>query len=174
MKSLDHKPLIALRPEHRYRVEYSHPNGDHWVDEFDNLVPDVGLNSILSIVYGSTAKAAGYFLGLVTGPGGSNSYVAGDSMSSHAGWTEAVPYSNGTRPAATFPSTATSKSISNSGNAAVFNINGNGTIAGVFLTDNNTKSGSTGTLMGVGNFSSGDKTVSSGGTLTVTVTATAA
>jgi hypothetical protein len=161
--------------DHRYMVVYDNPEtGEHWEDTFDNLVPDVGLNAILSTFYGTTAKAAGFFIGLVTGPGSGNTYAAGDTMASHAGWSEAVPYSNGTRVAATFAATASAKSIGNGAAAAVFNINGSATIAGCFLTDNSTKSGSAGTLMGVGNFSSGDKSVSSGGTLTVTVTATAA
>lgn len=159
--------------EHTYVVRYEHPDGTTWEDTFQNLVPNVALNAILSTIYGSTAKAAGFYVGLVTGPGSGNTYAAGDTMGSHAGWTEAVPYSNGTRVAATFPATSTSQAISNSGSAAVFNINGSATVAGCFLADNSTKSGTSGTLMGVGNFSSGDKSVSSGGTLTVTVSATA-
>lgn len=164
-------PDMKMKLKQRYHVSYEHPDGTKWEDDFENLTPDVGLNNILSTFYGTTAKAAGFYLGLVTGPGGGNTYAAGDTMSSHGGWAEAVPYSNATRVAATFPATASSKSISNSASAAVFNINGSATVAGLLIVDQNTKSGSSGTLMGVGNFSSGDKSVSSGGTLTVTITA---
>jgi hypothetical protein len=109
----------------------------------------------------------------VTGPGSGNTYAAADTMSSHAGWTEAVPYSDANRVTATWGS-ASGQSISNSGSPASFTINGTATVAGCFLTTNNTKSGTSGTLVGVGNFTGGDRSVASGGTLTVTVTATAA
>jgi hypothetical protein len=92
-------------------------------------------------------------------------------MASHAGWTETVPYSNTTRLAATFPATATSKAIAIT--AAVFNINANATVGGCFLCTDSTKSGTAGILCGVGNFTSGDKSVSTNGTLTVNVSATA-
>ena len=163
---------ISVGIKRKFLVVYDHPNGEHWEDTFENLTPDAALNTILSIIYGTTAKSAAFYVGLITGPGSGNTYAAGDTAASHAGWTEAVPYSNANRVTATFPATATSKSISNSGSPAVFNVNGSATIAGCFLIDNNTKSGSSGNLMGEGNFSSGDKSVSSGGTLTVTVTAT--
>lgn len=164
----------SFKPDHTYNVVYDNPiTGEHWEDTFDNAMPDVALNLILSIVYGTTAKPGGYYIGLVTGPGSGNTYATGDTMSSHAGWTESTPYSDSTRVACTFPATASSKSISNSASAAVFHINATATVAGCFLADNSTKGGTSGNLMGVGNFSSGDKSVSSGGTLTVTVTATA-
>lgn len=165
--------ILSHRPEHAYHVVYDNPEtGEHWEDDFKNIVPDVAQNAILSTIYGSTAKPAGLYLGLVTGPGAGNTYAAGDTMGGHGGWTEAVPYSNANRPTATFPATATAKAISNSGSPAVFNINGSATIAGMFLCDSNAKSGGSGVLFGVGNFSSGDKAVSAGGTLTVTITAT--
>lgn len=57
---------------------------------------------------------------------------------------------------------------------AVFTISSNSTtIGGAFVTTNNTKGGSTGTLYGGGAFSAGDKTIDDNDTLTVTVTLTA-
>ena len=43
--------------------------------------------------------------------------------------------------------------------------------AGAFMTDSSTVSGTTGTLLGVGNFTGGDRAVQNGDTLNVTVTA---
>lgn len=166
--------VLGVAVHHRYHVIYDNPlTQEHWEDDIENLVPDVKLNEILSVIYGTTAKPGTMYVGLVTGPGSGNTYAAADTMSSHAGWTEATPYSDTTRRTASFAATATSKSISNSSSPAVFNINATATVAGCFMADNSTKSGTTGTLAGVGSFSSGDKSVSSGGTLTVTVTATA-
>lgn len=156
-----------------YEIRYSHPDGSGWVEYIHNLIPNVALNTMLDIIYGATAKFGSLYVFLVTGPGAGNTYAATDTMAAHAGWTEAVPYSDGTRPVATFAAAA-SQSTSNSGSPAVFNINGTATIAGVGLSTSNVKSGTAGTCVGVGNFSGGDRAVAPGGTLTVTVTATAA
>jgi hypothetical protein len=165
----------AIKVHHHYEAEFRDADGNLvWRDTIDNLVVDAWLTNILSIIYGSTAKVTNYYVGLVTGPGNGNTYAAGDAMNAHGGWTEASPYSNGSRPACTWPATGANKSISNSVSPAVFNINGNGTIAGCFLATDNQKGAGNGTLCGVGNFGSGDKAVSANGTLTVTVTATAA
>jgi hypothetical protein len=171
---------IQTAHHHTYRVSYRHPESgsgvlgtDNWDEVIENIVPNVGLNAMLDILYGATAKWSALYVFLVTGPGAGNTYAAGDTMSSHVGWTEAVPYSDSTRPAATFGS-ASSQAISNSSSPAAFNCNATATVAGCGLATVNTKSGSTGTLVSVGNFTGGDRSVASGGTLTVTVTATAA
>jgi hypothetical protein len=59
--------------------------------------------------------------------------------------------------------------ISNSASVAVFSINGTVTVAGAFLTSNNTKGGTTGILFSASDFQSpGDRAVVSGDTLNVT------
>jgi hypothetical protein len=162
---------VAVRQT--YEIHYSHPSGEAWDEVIHNLIPNAALDVILNTYYGATAKDSGKYVFLVTGPGASNTYAAGDTAGSHAGWTEAVPYSDASRPACTFGS-ASGQSISNSASPATFNINATATLAGCGLSTVNTKSGTTGTLVGVGNFTGGDRSVASGGTLTVTVTATAA
>jgi hypothetical protein len=155
-----------------YKIDYAHPDGTSWTDTIHNIVPNVALNNFLDVYYGASAKPGSMYTFLVTGPGASNTYAAGDTMSSHAGWTESVVYSDATRPSCTWGSSS-GQAISNSASPSTFNINNTGTIAGCGLTTVNTKSGTTGTLVGVGNFSGGDRSVASGGTLTVTVTASA-
>jgi hypothetical protein len=165
---------INLAIAQRYAVAYRHPllPQTNWDDVIHNLVPNVGLNAMLDILYGSTSKWTNLYVFLVDG-GTSPTYAAADTMGSHAGWTEIVPYSDTNRPAATFGS-ASGQSISNSGSVANFTINGTATVAGCGIVTNNTKSGTTGTLVGVGSFTGGNRAVASGGTLSVTVTATAA
>lgn len=168
---------VPGKMKHHFRVEYVDPDSSKsWVEEFDNLVPDASLNKWLDDSYVTKTPHANFYVGLITGPGAAG-VAAGDTAASHAGWSENVTYSNSTRPAWT-PGAVSARACSNSGSPAVFNINGTATIGGCFLTSSSdtaggTKSGTGGTLRGCGAFSSGDKSVSSGGTLTVTVTASA-
>lgn len=99
--------------------------------------------------------------------------VAGDTMAVHGGWTENVSYSEATRPSIVL-GTVASQSVDNSANKAVFTMNANGTITGVFVTTDSTKGGTTGILYGGGVFVQGSKTVSPSDTLNVTHTFTAA
>jgi len=119
-----------------------------------------------------TTYTAAWYIGLY-GSGATNSPAAGDTMSSHAGWTEVVAYSQATRPACTFgtPTTANPSVATNSASPASFSINGTTTVGGAFLTSNNTKGGTTGTLYSAADFSApGDRSVVSGDTLSVTYT----
>jgi hypothetical protein len=119
-----------------------------------------------------SAYTAAWYIGLY-GAGASNTPAAADTMSSHAGWTEVVPYSNATRPVCTFgtPTTANPSVATNSASPASFNINATATVGGAFLTSNNTKSGTTGTLFSAADFGSpGDRSVANGDVLNVTYT----
>ena len=157
-----------------YIVECRDANGNlKWEEAMPNTVVNVGLQDMNTKYFTGSAYTAAWYLGLITGPGSGNTYAAGDTMSSHAGWTENTSYSQSTRPACTFgtASTANPSVISNTSSAATFSISGTATIAGAFLTSNNIKGGTTGTLFSAANFSSpGDRAVVSGDTLTVTYT----
>ena len=140
-----------------------------WVEAFPTLVATGGKNDLLDKYLSGSSYTAAFYLGLVNGPGGSNTYAAGDTMASHAGWTENVAYSQSTRVAPSFSSASAGSKTTSA--AAVFSINTNGqTIAGSFLTTVSTKSGTTGVLLSVGNFTGGDKAVNNGDTLNVSYT----
>ena len=138
-----------------------------WADTFNNTVVTEGKALLLNAMFAGTTPLTTWYLGLVNGAT-APTYSVADTMASHAGWSETVPYSNATRPAAVFSATATS---SIAAAAATFNINATATVAGAFLVSNNTKSGSTGTLYSAGNFSTGNRSILSGDTLNVTYTA---
>ena len=143
-----------------------------WEAECPNLVVNVGLQDMNNKYFLGSAYTATWYIGLY-GSGASNSPAAGDTMSSHAGWTEVVPYSQATRPACTFatPTTANPSVATNSASPAVYSINATSTVGGAFLVSDNTKSGSTGTLYSASDFTSpGDRSVVSGDTLNVTYT----
>jgi len=133
----------------RYDVKCLDADGNlKWEDSIENLVVTVGKANLLNVYLASGTQTTTWCLGLVDGAS-APTYALGDTMSSHAGWTESVAYSNATRPIGAFTTTATS-SISTS--ATTFTINATATIAGAFLTTNNTKSGTTGTLYSAGSF----------------------
>jgi hypothetical protein len=144
-----------------------------WTETMHNLVVNVGLKDMNDKYFTGSTYTATWYLGLVTGPGAGNTYAAGDTMASHVGWTEDTGYSQATRPAATFAAatTADPSVITNSSSVAVFSINATTTVAGAFLSSDNTKGGTTGVLFSVANFGSpGDRAVVSGDTLNVTYT----
>jgi hypothetical protein len=99
--------------------------------------------------------------------------AAGDTMGSHAGWTEADEYSEANRQAFT-PGSVASQSVDNSASKATFSINATVTVGGAFLTSSNTKNGTTGTLFAGGAFSGGNRALINGDTLRVQATYTQA
>ena len=145
-----------------------------WQDSFDNLVVTEGLTDILEQYYNGTAYTAVHYVGLTAG---TPSFAAGDTMASHGGWTEVVEYTNtGGSPESNIralftPAAAAAASIDNSAAKAVFDIIASMTVGGAFLTTDITKGGTSGTLVGGNAFTGGDRSLSAGDTLNVTVTA---
>lgn len=160
---------FGIRLENHYNVECVGPDGQvKWVEEVDNLVVTEGLNDSLDKHLKGSSYTAAWYVGLTTS---SDTFAAGDTMSSHSGWTESTAYSNATRPALTL-GTVSAGSVDNSASKAVFNINATATIGGAFVCSNSTKSGTTGILYGGAAFTA-DRSVANGDTLNVTVTCTA-
>ena len=152
-----------------YTVECRDADGNlKWSDVIDNLVTTGGKNDALDKYLAGSAYTATWFLGLVDG-GSAPTYAAGDTMASHAGWTEITPYSNATRVAPSFAAASAGSKATSA--AAAFNINATATVAGLFLCSVSTKGGSTGILYSCGSFSAGNRDVLSGDTLNATYTA---
>jgi len=155
----------------RYDIEIRDPDGNLIAqDTFYNLVVTEGLNHSIDTQFNGSAYTASWYVGIT---GGTPSFAAGDTMSSHAGWTEVTAYDETARQTLTL-SSASSGSADNSASKAVFTINANGTtVGGAFIVTDNTKGGTTGTLYGGGAFTQGNQTIGSGSTVTVTVTISA-
>lgn len=139
-----------------------------WEEEFKNIVVTAGLNKLLDATFKTGLTSPAWYVGFK----GSGTMIAADTMASHSGWAELVPYSDSTRPAFT-PGSISSGAVDNSASKAVFNINTSSTIYGCFLADNSTKSGTTGTLYGGGDFGA-SRSVVNGDVLNITVTLTQA
>jgi hypothetical protein len=156
-----------------YHVECHDKDGNlKWSADTKNLVVNAGLAYMAGTALTSVAQITTWYIGLY-GAGASNTPAAGDTMSSHAGWTEVTAYSNATRVAATFvtATTANPSVVTNAASPATFNINGTTTVGGAFLTSGSAKSGTTGTLFSAADFSSpGDRSVVSGDIISVTYT----
>tara|TARA_R110002126_G_scaffold215444_3_gene361561 strand:- start:1048 stop:1626 length:579 start_codon:yes stop_codon:yes gene_type:complete len=140
-----------------------------WETSEPNLVVNQGLQDMNSKYFTASGYTAAWYLGLVTGPASGTTFAAGDTLASHAGWTEYTDYA-GSRKAVTFgtATTADPSVISNTASAASFTISGaGGVIAGAFL--GSVASGTSGILFSASDFQSpGDRTVVSGDTLNVT------
>ena len=138
-----------------------------WREETPNTVVNVGLDDVLNKYLKGSAYTASHFVGIK----GAGAIAAGNTMASTGSWSELTVYSNANRPGYT-PGSVASQSVSNAASKATFSINSSGAVAGAFLVDNNTKGGSAGILYGVADFA-GVRSVQSGDTLNVTITATA-
>jgi hypothetical protein len=151
-------------PYFTYEVECIGADGEvKWTEVYKNLVTTVGKTDIIDKYFKGSAYTAAWYLGLK----GTGAAAVGDTLASHAGWSEVNPYA-GNRPAITFGTTA---SGSNTATAVSYSINASATVAGAFVASANT--GTSGTLYSAGDFATA-RSVISGDTLNVTLTVSAA
>jgi hypothetical protein len=149
-------------PKFRYEIECVGADGKvKWTETIENLVTTEGKNDILDKYFKGSAYTAAWFLGLK----GAGSAAAGDTLASHAAWSEVNPYT-GNRPAITFGTTSAG---SNTATAVSYSITvaGPTTVAGAFLSSVNT--GTAGKLYSAGDFAA-SRSVVAGDTLNVTPT----
>jgi hypothetical protein len=150
-----------------WRIEVRDRDGNVTdVREFENLVTTEGKNHLLAVTLDGETQDTTWFVGLTSA---TPTAAAGDTLPSHAGWTEVTAYT-GNRKAAVF-GTAASGSLDNSASPASFAINADGTgVGGAFLAAVDT--GTSGKLYAIGAFTGGNLTLSNGSTLAVTCTFT--
>lgn len=136
-----------------------------WSEEFDNLVTTVGKNDMLDkYLAGTTWSTGTVYMGLK----GTGTAAAGDTMSSHSGWSELnCSSSSGARLATTFSSASAGAKATSS--AVSFSITSSATVAGCFIVigGSATNANTTGTLFSAGDFSA-SRSVVNGDTLNVT------
>jgi len=142
---------------------------EKWVEIAPNLVVNTGLQNMNTQFFTGSAYTATWYVGLVNGTSASTIFSGGDTLASHAGWTENSSY-GGSRKTATFGAATLSNisNINNSASTASFTMNATATIAGAFLT--NVATGTTpGLLFSAADFQSpGDRSVINGDVLLVT------
>jgi hypothetical protein len=165
------RPEAKARAGGVYKIQCVGADGQvKWEEEMHNLVVNAGLQSMVSVYLDAGTQVTTWYLGLITGPGSGTTIAAGDTLASHAGWTEFTSYT-GNRKAAVFgtATTADPSVIDNSASQASFTMNGSGTVAGAFLCSVDT--GTSGVLFSASDFQSpGDRVVVSSDVLNVTYT----
>jgi len=168
-----------------YHVECRDKEGNlKWEESFPNLVNAIGKQLLLDTLLrtSGTYTTVGPYLGLINS---SPTFLAADTMTSHAGWTEFTNYTVGgsaVRGTAVFAaSSSTGLSPSNvttsTATAITYTITGaGGTVAGCFLVTgsgaSSTQSNTSGTLYSAGAFATA-KTTTVGDTVSVTYSTTA-
>lgn len=131
---------------------------EHWragkligMHQFKNGITNEGKDHILDVGFHAASQITTWYVGLIDNSGFS-ALAAGDTMSSHAGWSESTAYDEATRVEWT-EGAASSQSITNA-TALTFTMNATATIYGIFITSGSAKSGTSGTLWSTGAFSS--------------------
>ncbi len=141
---------------------------EKWATIAHNLVVNTGLQDMNTAYFKGTSYNAAWYIGLINDTSANTSFSGGDTLASHAGWTENSSYA-GNRKSVTFNSAtlADPSNINNASSAASFTMTANATISGAFLC--NVASGTTGLLFSAADFQSpGDRTVVTGDVLNVT------
>jgi hypothetical protein len=147
-----------------------------WSDVIENLTTNVGRASLNDAYLGNTAAGA-----IVMGLKGTGTAAYGDTQASHGTWLEVggtnAPTYSGTRKTPAFSaSTTANPAVKTTSAAVVFTMTGSGTVAGAFINvgGSATIDNTTGVLFSAGDFTAGSKTVTSGDTINVTYTLSAA
>lgn len=139
-----------------FRLQVLSKEGDiKHEEEIDNGWVNNGLKHLMDRTFkGSPPTQATFYIGLIDG---SPTLSDDDAIDSHSGWSEVTAYAETERQA-----WGQDDPVEESGNlitavnstAASFNINGTVTAGGAFIVTDDTKSGTTGTLIATGVFSS--------------------
>ena len=154
---------------------------EKWSDTIPNLTTNVGRANLMNSYFANTGGGA-----IVMGLGGANGSATftpayTDTQASHAGWYEVgnanAPTYSGTRKTPAFSSaTSANPSVLSTSAAVVFSMTSSGTVYGAFINVGGSTAidNTTGTLFSIGAFTAGSKTVTSGDTINVTYTLSAA
>ena len=160
---------------------YDADGNEKWSDTIENLTTNVGRANLMDSYFANTGGGA-----IVMGLGGANGSATftpayADTQSSHAGWYEVgganAPTYSGTRKTPSFSAATTANpSVLATSAAVTFSMTGSGTVYGAFINVGGSTAidNTTGTLFSIGAFTAGSKTVTSGDTINVTYTLSAA
>ncbi len=151
----------------RFYIEHFDVNGKlKGKYEVPNGIVDVGMNHILDTQFHNTAAVSTWYIGLVDNAAFS-AFANADTMAAHAGWAESIAYTEANR-IEWAEDAAAARAITNS-TTSDFSINATVTLKGIFITSDNSKSGTAGVLWSTAAFASNVSAVN-GDTLKITYT----
>jgi hypothetical protein len=133
-----------------------------WRRTFKNGVTLPGLDYLAGAGFAGIVQITTWYAGLINLASFSN-LSPSDTMNNHVGWTENTQY---TGPRPQWVNTEASQQVNSNGPFS-FNITGNGTVHGMFITSSNVQGGTTGVLWATAVLSS-DAAIFTGQTLTGT------
>ena len=149
-----------------YSIECIGADGEiRWAEQVTNLVTTVGRTDLVDKYLKGSAYTAAWYLVLA----GAGTKAAGDTLASHAGWTELTPYAGSNRPAITWGTTSAG---SNTSSAVSISINATATVAGAGICTTQSNASTSGILYSVSDFGAA-RSVISGDTLNITMTISA-
>ena len=147
-----------------------------WSDVIENITTNVGRKSMMDSYFANIGGGA-----VLMGLKGTGTAVVADTQASHASWLEVglanAPTYSGTRKTPAFSaSTTANPSVLSTSAAVVFAMTGSGTVTGAFINIGGTSTidNTTGVLFSAGDFTLGSKTVTSGDTINVSYSLSAA
>lgn len=151
----------------RFHVECYDKNGNlRWKEDITNGITNVGKNKLLDVMFHADTPVTTWYIGLVDNAG-FTAFADADTMASHAGWSEFTAYSESTRVEWT-EGAAASQQITNASPVS-FSINASGTVHGIFVVSDSTKSGTTGILWATAALAA-NRAVNNGDSLKITYT----
>ncbi len=164
-----------IAPKLTYQFECFDAQGNlKWQETIHNVVTTLGKNDVLNKYFSNSAAGVPY-LGLISSVSYTTGPAAGDTMSSHSGWTEAgatnaPTYTSPRKTMTAAWGAASSGSMVSS--AQSFAITGTGTLKGAFLNIGGSSAidNTSGLLYSAATFTGGDKAVANLDTVNVTVT----
>jgi hypothetical protein len=145
--------MDSISFRNRFVVRILREGREVFSQEFSNAITDEGKNTLLETVFNAGTQYATWYCGII------KSYTVlstSDTMASHAGWIEYTAVDEATRQEWD-TSAAADEAIQNDPGAYIaYNINDATapTLAGIFITTENTLGGTTGVLWSTGTFSS--------------------
>ena len=151
----------------RFYIEHFDVNGKlKGKYEVPNGIVDVGMNHILDTQFHGSGAVGTWYIGLVDFAAFS-AFANADTMAAHAGWAESIAYTEANR-IEWDEDAAAARAITNS-TTSDFSINATVTLKGIFITSDNSKSGTAGVLWSTAAFASNVSAVN-GDTLKITYT----
>lgn len=133
-----------------YKCEAKLPNGDVIVFNEHNLLPQVAVDHVATLIRGSGSPISGWYVGIFEGNYVPSNGTTSADLPTTAG--ECVAYDEAARP--TWVNAYDGSSvIDNSASRAVFTLNADKRIYGAFIVSSSTKGGGTGLLLSIARFS---------------------